>query len=309
MTEHPQLPGVFAPVLTPFKSDLSCDVELFVRFCRWLQRQDVGLAVFGTNSEANSLTVEERLELLAALIAAGLSAASLLPGTGACAIGDSVRLGSAAAKVQCAGVLMLPPFYYKQVSEEGLFAAFSEVIERVGDRRLRVLLYHIPQLSGVAISLTLIERLISRYPQIVVGMKDSSGDFSNTKRTIQRFPGFKVYSGSDTLLLSTLRHGGAGCISATANVHPAAIVRLRRNWQDQNADEAQAGLAKIRKIFEACPMIAALKAVAAHYGRSPSFAVVRPPLLMLSEPEVNNLIDRLAEQNFAMLGLQEDLAR
>jgi 4-hydroxy-tetrahydrodipicolinate synthase len=309
MTEHPRLPGVFAPVLTPFKSDLSCDLELFVRFCRWLQRRGAGLAVFGTNSEANSLTVEERLELLAAVIAAGLPPASLLPGTGACAIGDSVRLGSAAANAQCAGVLMLPPFYYKQVSDEGVFAAYSEVIERVGDRQLRVFLYHIPQLSGVPISLALIERLITRYPQTVVGMKDSSGDFNNTKRAIQLFPGFKVYSGSDTLLLSTLRQGGAGCISATANVNPAAIVRLWRNWQGGSADGAQAELAQIRKIFEAYPMIAALKAAAAHHGRSPGFARVRPPLAMLSEPEVNDLIDRLAEQNFTMPNLQEDLAR
>jgi 4-hydroxy-tetrahydrodipicolinate synthase len=309
MTGHVQLPGVLAPVLTPFKPDLSCDFELFVRFCGWIARQNAGLAVFGTNSEANSLTVEERLELLAALIAAGLSPGLLLPGTGACAIGDSVRLSSAAAKAQCAGVLMLPPFFYKQVSDEGLFAAYSEVIERVGDRRLRVLLYHIPQLSGVPISLTLIERLITRYPLTVVGMKDSSGDFNNTKSAIQRFPGFKVYCGSDTLLLSTLRHGGAGCISATANVNAAAIVQLRRNWQDQKADEAQAGLVQIRKIFEAYPMIAALKAVTAHYGRSPSFAVVRPPLAMVPEPEVNHLIDSLEEQNFAMPDLQEYLAR
>jgi 4-hydroxy-tetrahydrodipicolinate synthase len=297
-----------APVLTPFKRDLACDVRLFVRFCRWLQQQGAGLAVFGTNSEANSLTLEERIELLDALIAGGISPASLVPGTGACAIGDSVRLTKQAVAAGCAGVLMLPPFYYKGVSDEGLFAAYAEVIERVGDKRLKVLLYHIPQVSGVPISLKLIERLISRYPQAIAGMKDSSGDLNNSKAAIERFPGFKVYAGSDALLLATLRQGGAGCISATANVNPQAIVHLRQNRESKNADEAQEALTQIRKIFEGFPMIAALKAAAAHYGEHSDFAVVRPPLTGLTEGQRKELVHKLSAHNFAMPGLQETLA-
>src|SRR5687767_2711871 len=151
MSHESSLPGVLAPVLTPFKRNREPDTELYVRFCRWLHGKGAGLAIFGTNSEANSMSVEERSDLLAAVIAGGLPARALLPGTGSCAIPDSVRLSAQAAKAGCAGVLMLPPFYYKPVSEEGLFAAYSEVVERVGDPGLKILLYHIPQLSSVPI--------------------------------------------------------------------------------------------------------------------------------------------------------------
>jgi 4-hydroxy-tetrahydrodipicolinate synthase len=307
MVNELALPGVMAPVLTPFTSDLRCDGKRFVGFCRWLERQGMGLAVFGTNSEANSLTLEERIELLDTLIEAGVAPSSLVPGSGACAFGDSVRLSQRAARQGCAGVLMLPPFYYKGVSDEGLFAAFAEVIERVGDQRLKVLLYHIPQVSGVPITLGLIERLITRYPQTIAGLKDSSGDLNYSKAAIDRFPGFRVYAGSDALLLATLKHGGAGCISATANVNPQAIVRLRQDWRGEKAEEAQARLTQIRKTFEGYPMIAALKSAAAHYGEHPEFATVRPPLTALTEGQRNELVKKLSAHNFAMPGLEKAL--
>jgi len=302
------LPKVMAPVLTPFLEDLSPDFDLFVGFCRWLASQGAGLAVFGTNSEANSLTVEERLELLSHAIEGGIDPSRLVPGTGACAIGDAVRLTRAAVQAKCAGVLMLPPFYYKQVSEDGLFGSFAEVIERVGEQGLQILLYHIPQVSGVAISPGLIERLRKRYPRIVVGMKDSSGDMNYTKAAILRFPGFKVYAGSDALLLGTLRLGGVGCISATANVNPAAIVKLREDWQKDDAERRQEAMARLRKIFEGLPMISALKAAVAHHGKCARFAQVRPPLMKLNEAQAGELTARLAQEGFAMPGLEAELA-
>jgi 4-hydroxy-tetrahydrodipicolinate synthase len=303
MNSENLLPGVLAPVLTPFKRDLAPDAELYVRFCRWLHGKGVGLAVFGTNSEANSLSVEERAALLARLIEVGVPAGALVPGTGACAIPDSVQLSAQAAKAGCAAVLMLPPFYYKPVSEEGLFAAYCEVVERVGDPRLKILLYHIPQLSGVAILPGLIERLIKRYPDVFIGMKDSSGDFASMKAVIERFPGFKVYCGSERLLLATMRAGGAGCISATANVNPAAISGLQRGWQAENADIVQDELAAIRAIFESYPMIAALKAAAARFGAAESFARVRPPLTPLTQDQAEALAASLRAKNFTMAGL------
>ena len=301
------LPKVMAPVLTPFREDLSPDSQLFVRFCRWLVAQGAGLAVLGTNSEANSLTLEERLELIAQAVEGGIDPSLLVPGTGACAIGDAVKLTRAAVQSKCAGVLMLPPFYYKQVSDEGLFAAYAEVIERVGEEALRILLYHIPQVSGVAISLGLIERLVRRYPGTVVGMKDSSGDISHSKAAIEGFPGFQVYAGSDALLLATLKLGGAGCISATANVNPAAVVALRQDWQKQDAEKRQEAMAQLRKIFEAFPMIAALKAAVAHHGKCARFAQLRPPLLALDAKRREELMAKLTQQGFAMPGLEAEL--
>jgi 4-hydroxy-tetrahydrodipicolinate synthase len=171
MTER--ISGVLAPVLTPFNSDLAPDPERWIRHCKWLLKNNVGLAVFGTNSEANSLSADEKLEMLERLLAARIEPARMMPGTGCCALTDTVRLSSYATAKGCAGVLMLPPFYYKGVSDEGLFRYFSEVIERVGDERLRIYLYHIPPVSQIAISPALVERLLGKYGGIIAGIKDS----------------------------------------------------------------------------------------------------------------------------------------
>ena len=170
MAAAKRIEGVLSPVVTPFRKDLSPDADRFVKHCRWLMQSGcAGLAVFGTNSEANSMSVDEKLELLQALVKGGVPAAALMPGTGHCALSDSVKMTREAVRLGCGGVLMLPPFYYKGVSDEGLFRNFAEIIERVGDDRLRLYLYHIPPVSNVAISLDLIDRLLSRYPGIVYG--------------------------------------------------------------------------------------------------------------------------------------------
>jgi 4-hydroxy-tetrahydrodipicolinate synthase len=301
-----RITGVLSPVVTPFKADLSPDPERFVRQCRWLLSQDVGLAVFGTNSEANSLSTDEKVELLDRLVAAGVDPARMMPGTGCCALTDSVRLTAHAMKLGCGGVLMLPPFYYKGVSDDGLFRNFAEVIERVGDRRLRIYLYHIPPVSQVAITVALIERLLKAYPGIIAGAKDSSGDWNNTKAYLDNFSksGFDVFPGSETFLLQGLRHGGVGCISATANVNPAAIARLFTTWQAADADAQQERLNTIRGIFAKYPMIPALKAAIAHYGGEPSWATVRPPLVELTSEQRSSLAADLDRAGFSMPGLK-----
>src|SRR5437899_11626081 len=173
--------SVLAPVVTPFKADLSPDRQRFIRHCQWLLSQNCGLAVFGTTSEANSMAAEERSTLLDALAAAGIDPSRMMPGTGCCSITETVELTAHAVKHGCAGVLMLPPFYYKKVSEEGLYRYFSEVVQRVGDTRLRIYLYHIPPVAIVGITPKLVERLLKSYPSSIYGMKDSSGDLINTK--------------------------------------------------------------------------------------------------------------------------------
>ena len=236
-----RITGVLSPVVTPFGADLAPDAARFVRHCKWLLANGCsGLAVFGTNSEANSMSVGEKLELLEALLAGGVPAAALMPGTGHCALTDSVAMTRRAVELGCGGVLMLPPFYYKGVSDEGLYRNFAEVIERVGDDRLRLYLYHIPPVSQVPITLALIERLLKKYPGIVAGAKDSSGDWSNTKAMLDAFAkdGFDVFAGSEVFLLDNMRHGGKGCITATGNVNPGAIDQVYRNWQAPNADAA-----------------------------------------------------------------------
>ena len=306
MNDTQRIAGVLSPVVTPFKPDLSPDPERFVRQCRWLLSQNVGLAVFGTNSEANSLAVEEKIELLDRLVGAGLDPARMMPGTGHCALPDSVRLTAHAMKLGCGGVLMLPPFYYKGVSDDGLFRSFAEVIERVGEARLRVYVYHIPPVSQVPITLGLVERLLKSYPTQTAGMKDSGGDWKNTQAFHDAFAksGFDVFAGSETFLLQNMRNGGAGCISATANVHPGPIARLYDTWRAADAEAQQARLDEILGVFSKFPMIPALKAAIAHYGGEASWATVRPPLVALTPEQAKALVTELDTRKFTMPGLK-----
>jgi 4-hydroxy-tetrahydrodipicolinate synthase len=283
--------GVLSPVVTPFKKDLSVE--------------NCGLAVFGTNSEANSLSAEEKIDLLDALVDAGLDTGRMMPGTGACAIPDTVRMTSHAVKLGCSGVLMLPPFYYKGVSDEGLFRGYSEVIQRVGDSNLKVYLYHFPQVSQVPISLDLIERLLKEYPDTVVGIKDSSGDWNNMEAMLNRFPGFAMFPGNETLLLKSMQNGGAGCISATANINPGAIADLAANWQSPDAQAMQDKMNDLREMMQQFPMIPALKATVAHYSGDADWGKVRPPLVELAAEQKAEMLAELDKRGFAMPGLAE----
>ncbi len=299
------LSGVYAPVLTPFKEDLSIDKAAHLQFCKWLLANDVGLAIFGTNSEANSLSMGERFELLDNLVSTGIPGSSLMPGTGACAIPDSVALTRAALDVGAAAVLMLPPFFYKNVSDDGLFASYAEVIERIGDTKLKICLYHIPKFTGVPISLAVINRLLARYPNTITGLKDSSGEMAYTLSVLKEFPQLRVFCASESLLLETMQSGGAGCISACANFNPAAIVALFKNWQQPQAEALQKAVNPVRSIIESRQMIAALKAATAVHGKYASFSTVRPPLQELNVDAGKALLAALEEAGFAMNGLAD----
>jgi 4-hydroxy-tetrahydrodipicolinate synthase len=306
MDQALRIRGVLSPVVTPFTRDLRPDPERFIAHCRWLLSQSCGLAVFGTNSEANSLSVDERTALLETLLSAGLDPTRMMPGTGCCALTDSVRLTEHAVKAGCAGVLMLPPFYYKDVTDDGLYRHFAEVIERVGDARLRIYLYHIPPVAVVGITPKLVERLMKHYPSAIAGMKDSSGDWSNTKTMLDSFAtsGFDVFPGSETFLLAGMRHGAAGCISATANVNPAAIDRLYREWRSADADEQQEALNLVRKTVGQYVMIPALKQVIAHYAQDPEWVTVRPPLTELTAAQAKQVMEGLNNLGFTMPGIE-----
>ena len=277
------LKGVWTPVVTPYKQNLSPDPERLIKQCRWLLDCDCGLAVFGTNSEGNSLSVAEKIDLMDALIEAGLDPKRMMPGTGACALTDAVQLAAHVAKTGCGGALALPPFYYKPVSDDGIFAFFAELIERVGDARLKLYLYHIPPVAQVGFSLELIERLIKAYPETVLGMKDSSGDFEFTKRVMAAFPGWGIFPGNELNLKEAMELGAIGCISATCNVNPAAIVDLYKTWDQPGADEKQAAINTVRKTFAAHPVIPGMKAVIADALNDPDWARLRPPLLALDD--------------------------
>jgi 4-hydroxy-tetrahydrodipicolinate synthase len=242
----------------------------------------------------------------------------MMPGTGCCSITETVKLTAQAVKHGCAGVLMLPPFYYKGVSDEGLYRYFSEVVERVGDARLRIYLYHIPPVAVVGITTGLVERLLAAYPNAIAGMKDSSGDWNNTKTFLDAFgvragladSGFDVFVGSESFLLANMRNGGVGTISATANVNPAAIHKLYEDYRGgkltaspTELEEQQAKLNLVRDTFSEYPMVAALKQGIAIYGNDPAWAKVRPPLVELTAEQAKSLAAELRAISFRMPGL------
>ena len=280
-----RLRGVLAPVLTPFNQRLEPDVELFIAHCRWLVDNNAGLAIFGTNSEAASISVGERLKLTDALLEAGIPAAKMMPGTGACALADAVELSSHASRNGAAGLLVLPPFFYKNVSDDGVFAYYAEIIERVGGDCAPIYLYHIPQISHVPITVGLIERLLKRYPEVIAGAKDSSGDWSNTKALLDRFApsGFDVFPGSESFLSAALQLGGVGCISATVNLNPAGIHRVYEGWNSAEGQALQAKADAVRNVFQGGYMIPAMKHAVASYSGNAQWRNVRPPLVALDE--------------------------
>ena len=298
-----RLKGVYAPVLTPFESGSGRPhQDLFVQHCRWLTSQGAGLAIFGTNSEAASLSVAERTELLDSLIAAGIPASRLMPGTGACSITDAVGLTAHALRHGVPGVLAIPPFFFKGVSDDGLFAYYAELIERIGDERLSVYLYHIPQLSHAPITLGLIERLLKRYPNSIAGAKDSSGNWDNTQAMLEAFgaDGFAVFPASESLLSRALPLGAAGCISATVNVNPAGIQALFAGWSGPEGAALQAAADRIRQTFQSTLMIPAMKAVLAHISGEAAWRGLRPPLVRLGEHAERELFAQLSAAGFAL---------
>ena len=293
--------GVWSPAITPLHADLSIDRDRYVAHARWLLESGChGLTVFGTTGEANSFSVAERMALLEALLAKGIEPRRLMVGTGCCALTDSLALSRHAVANGCKQLLMLPPFYYKGVSDEGLFGSFARIIEGVGDSETRLFFYHFPRLSGVPITTGLIERTRSAYPDIVAGVKDSSGDREHTLALIARFPALAIFPGAETLLLAGLRTGGAGCITASANVNVAAIRRLYDTWcgSGEDADALDRVVHAIRAAIEGYPIVPALKWVAAHYRQDPAWATVRPPMLALGPEQSADLISKLGAAGF-----------
>ena len=294
----PLLRGVIAPNLTPFEDDLSVAEDLFLAHARGLLAGGcAGLAPFGTTGEALSLGLEERMRLLLRLVEAGIEAARLLPGTGLCSLPDTVLLTRQAAELGCAGAMILPPFYFKGVPEEGLYAYYARLIEAVGRDDLRIYLYHIPQVAGVGLPVSLVRRLREAFPRQIVGIKDSSGDWENSK-ALMEIEGLVVYPATEAVLLEGLALGSAGCISATANLNAAAIARvlaLHDSGDAAGAAGAYASVQAFRRVLQEAGPIPAQKRLLALASGDARWPAPRPPLLPMAEAAGRALAGRLAE--------------
>jgi 4-hydroxy-tetrahydrodipicolinate synthase len=288
---QPPLAGLWTPAATPFLPDGAVNTGRLIEHCRALLADgSTGLAILGTTSEANSLTVGERLRIIDACVEAGIPPERLLPGTGATALEDAARLTRHATELGCAGVLLLPPFYYKKVSDDGLFAFVAGLVERVGPKVPRILLYHIPPIAVVGWSIELVGRLVEAFPGIVAGMKDSSGSFDHVVEMIDTFPGFAVFPGAERHLLDGMRAGAVGCISASANVNARGISDLVRHWQEPDAERRQDEANAIRNAVEDRGLIPSVKAVLAARYRDENWRRVRPPLMPLGPDAARELL-------------------
>lgn len=288
----------YAPVVTPFTRDLKVDTPRFTEHCRWLVEQGAGLAIFGTNSEANSISMQERSRALRALLDEGIDPKKIMVGSGTCSIPETVQLTREAVENHCESALILPPFFYKNLSDEGLAAYYSRVIDAVGSSKLRVYLYHIPQFTGVPITLGVVEQLLKAYSNTIAGIKDSSGDWSNTEQFLTRFPGIDIFPSSEALLEKALPLGAAGCISATANIQPKAIAKAISTYGTSDYPSRQSAITAVRKVVQNYPMIGALKRIVAQRTGVKSWSDVRPPLVTLQDAPAERLMRDLAAAGF-----------
>ena len=277
--------GVNAAVLSAMRADYSIDIDRMAAHCRWLLANGCnGLGILGTTGEANSIGIDERIEVMEGLVERGIPAAKLLPGTGTPALTDTVKLTRVAAKLGCRGALLLPPFFYKNPSDDGLFAYFSEVAQRVGADGIKIYLYHFPAQSAVPFGIDLIGRLLKAYPTLFKGIKDSSGDWSNTRGYADHFAkdGFEVYAGDDSLLQNLLAADGAGCITAASNVNCAIGAQVYANWDNATGAAAQTTLTATRKAVTTVPLIPGLKALKARHTGDATWLNIRPPHMQLT---------------------------
>ena len=272
--------GVIAPMLTPFNDDASIAIDLYANHAKWLLEQGcVGIAPFGTTGEALSVGIDERIAAIRSLVDAGIDPARLIPGTGLSNVADTARLSRACLDIGCAAVMTLPPFYYKGVSEDGLHRYFVSLLEAIGTDA-RIYLYHIPPVAIVGIPVPLARRLHAEFPGNFIGIKDSSGDWNNT-RALFEIAGMTVYPGSELPLLDALELGGPGCISATANTNAAAIaeiVNLYTQGDIEGAKRLHESVRKVRLLIEDAVPIPAQKRLLAMATGDPRWANVRPPL-------------------------------
>ena len=288
--------GLIAPILSPFENDLKFNQNMYNDLAHdLLENGCSGLAPFGTTGEALSLSNKERMNALEGLLNSGIKADQLIPGTGLCNFPDTVMISKHALDLGCHGVMTLPPFYFKGMSDEGLFEYFEKLIEEINHSKLKIYLYHIPQVSGVGLSIDLVSKLKKSYPEIVVGIKDSSGDWENTK-SLLGIDDLIVYPGAELPVIQAIKLGAPGCISATANLNGGDISKVINFCHDnewEKAEDLHKKVTKVRLLFQDYAPIPAQKGLLAKKTKNSEWLNVRPPLKSINNDKVSELANTL----------------
>ncbi len=273
------LSGVIAAIATPIDETGAPDLKRAVNLARTLLDNGCdGLNVLGTTGEATSFSLDERKTVMSAYKAEGLPLDRLMVGTGAAAVSDAVALTRHAAALGFAGALILPPFYYKGVPDDGLVAYIDTLVKATADKPIPIYLYHFPAMSGLPWHVKLIKRLLESFPSRIVGLKDSSGDMAYARSVAAISPDFAVFPSTEAALIEARGGAFAGCISATANLNADLCARA---WRSGDAGALDAAVA-IRKLFDGKPLVAGVKALLAHIHDDPALGRVKPPLAAFS---------------------------
>jgi 4-hydroxy-tetrahydrodipicolinate synthase len=273
------LSGVIAAVATPVAEDGTPDLKRAVSLARYLLDNGCdGLNVLGTTGEATSFSRDERKAVMDAYKANGLPLHRLMVGTGAAAVSDAVALTRHAAELGFAGALVLPPFYYKGVPDDGLVAYIDTLVKASAQKPIPIYLYHFPAMSGLPWHVTLIKRLLELFPARIVGLKDSSGDMAFARSVAAISPDFAVFPSTEAALIEARQGAFAGCISATANLNADLCARA---WREGDAAALDAAVA-IRKLFDSRPLVSGVKALLSHIHGDPALSRVKPPLAVFS---------------------------
>ena len=295
-----KMTGVMTPILTPFNDDLSFAPDLYISHAKWLLEEGIHfISPFGTTGEALSMTVDERLGAVDQLVDGGIDPSVLMPGTGLCNLEDTMKLCRHAIDRGCRAVMTLPPFFYKNASDDGLYAYFVRLIELVDSPALKICMYHIPPMAGIGFTPSLAKRLAEDYPDIFIAYKDSSGDFENTKAVIAAAPTVAVFPGSEHFLKVGLEQGGMGCISATCNVNPAGIryvYDVATGAKSDNLEQINDEMVVFRKAVEKHGPIPAMKGMLAVKRGDSRWRNVRPPIMPVSSSSTEQLLQELGSK-------------
>lgn len=297
MTSLPRVRGLWCATLTPLDRHGAIDAGRFSRHVHDLLARGVeGVAPFGTTGEGPSFSAAERQAGLDVLLAASVPAERIVASTGAASISDAVALTRHALAHGVTRCLVLPPFFFKDVSDEAVFAYFARLVDAVADTRLRLYLYHIPQFSGVPIRPDVVARLAAAFPSVIGGVKDSAGDWSNTAALLAKAPRLDILVGHEPHLPRLMREGGAGTICGVANVYPEVVADLLAPGAGA---AAEARIDAFLGILFRYPFLPALKAIRAAQLGDDAWHAPRPPWLALPAGERDGLAAALEASGFA----------
>lgn len=295
-----KITGSYCAAITPINDDLSVNKDLYLRHCQSLIKKNLdGLTLFGTNGEASSFSIRQKKESIEFLLENRIDPKFLILGTGSSSLEDAIEMTNFSVEIGAKAALVLPPYYFKNVSDDGVITYYRNIIEQTRENDYKFLLYNIPQHSGVTINFHIIENLLKLYPNNVVGLKDSTGDLDGILKTIKYFNELAVFCGNGALALHTSRRGGAGAITGDANITAKLLSYIIHNFKNEkkieNFIEIQSLIEKIRNVLASHEQVSLLKAYYSVADNMPIWNNIMPPLKKIDDPSNNKQVTALLD--------------